>query len=156
MALTAAGRSTALPLSRRRIGPTRPAGPRRRGAVRAAAAGPHICIVGGGVAGLTSALRVLDEIPGSCVSVCGTCAGAAGEAADPRQPASTAAASATPRAHPPRRPPPDGAAPRRPGPARPQPQVVAEEFHSDLVSAGAAGYWEPYKLSDTPQEKVLK
>lgn len=32
--------------------------------------------------------------------------------------------------------------------------VVAEAFGTDLTSAGAAGYWEPFKLSNTPQDKV--
>jgi hypothetical protein len=65
------------------------AGPRSgrpRGAV-AAAAGAHICVVGGGVAGLTTALRVLLELPDACVTVVAeawgtdiTSAGAAGKA----------------------------------------------------------------------------
>ncbi|KAI8466088.1 MAG: hypothetical protein J3K34DRAFT_524846 [Monoraphidium minutum] len=62
----------------------------------------HICVVGGGVAGLTTALRLLREIPGCCV------------------------------------------------------QVYAEAWGNDLVTAGAAGYWEPYKLSDTPPDLVHK
>ncbi|GBF90713.1 D-aspartate oxidase [Raphidocelis subcapitata] len=81
---------------------SRSAGGRRPQTLVAAAAGPHIAVVGAGVAGLTSALQVLEQIPGSCVS------------------------------------------------------VIAEQFHSDLVSAGAAGYWEPYKLSGTPQDKIFK
>ena len=32
--------------------------------------------------------------------------------------------------------------------------VIAEKFEADTTSAGAAGLWEPYKLSDTPIEFV--
>ena len=32
--------------------------------------------------------------------------------------------------------------------------VVAEAFGADLVSAHAAGFWEPYKLSQTPPDRV--
>lgn len=37
--------------------------------VAAAGLQPHICVVGGGVAGLTTALRLLQELPGACVQV---------------------------------------------------------------------------------------
>ncbi|KIZ06364.1 D-aspartate oxidase [Monoraphidium neglectum] len=74
---------------------------RRQQRTVAAAAG-HICVVGGGVVGLTTALRLLQEIPGCCV------------------------------------------------------QVYAEAWGTDLVSAGAAGFWEPYKLSETPDESVYR
>jgi hypothetical protein len=33
-------------------------------------------------------------------------------------------------------------------------KVYAEAFGTDITSAGAAGYWEPYKLSDTPQVAI--
>lgn len=52
--------------------------------------------------GLTTALRLLQELPGACV------------------------------------------------------QVYAEAWGNDLASAGAAGFWEPYKLSDTPQDRTHK
>jgi len=32
--------------------------------------------------------------------------------------------------------------------------LIAENFDADTTSAGAAGLWEPYKLSDTPEELV--
>ncbi len=92
---------------RRRIGsaaPLRQACPARRqqDPTRAAATsscspdGPHICVVGAGVVGLTSALRLQQE----------------------------AGARVT---------------------------VVAERFGGDTTTAGAAGVWQPYKVSDTPE-----
>lgn len=71
--------------------------------VRVAASSRHVCVVGGGVAGLTTALRLLRET----------------------QPTVTVT-------------------------------VVAEAFGNDLVSSGAAGFWEPYKLSRTPEDRVVK
>lgn len=37
--------------------------------------------------------------------------------------------------------------------ARPDVQltIFADQFGSDLTSAGAAGVWQPYKLSETPE-----
>jgi hypothetical protein len=59
---------------------------------------PNICVVGAGVIGLTSALRILQQVPRAKVT------------------------------------------------------VVAERFGIDTTTAGAAGIWQPYKLSDTPEE----
>ena len=32
--------------------------------------------------------------------------------------------------------------------------IIAEKFSPNLVSDGAAGYWEPYLIKDTPKEKL--
>eukprot|EP00878_Enallax_costatus_P022675 GHUV01024075.1.p1 GENE.GHUV01024075.1~~GHUV01024075.1.p1 ORF type:complete len:318 (+),score=45.32 GHUV01024075.1:409-1362(+) len=58
---------------------------------------PRICVIGAGVVGLTTALRVTQEIPGAQVT------------------------------------------------------IYADKFASDLASYNAAGVWEPYKLSETPE-----
>lgn len=34
--------------------------------------------------------------------------------------------------------------------------VIAENFDHDTTSAGAAGLWEPYKLSETPPELIRR
>ena len=33
-------------------------------------------------------------------------------------------------------------------------QVYAEAWGTDITTAGAAGYWEPFKLSDTPPADI--
>jgi hypothetical protein len=67
--------------------PRQPGGAAVRRDAVAAAGGAHIAVIGGGVAGLTTALRVLLELPGACVTVIAdafggdvTSAGAAGGA----------------------------------------------------------------------------
>lgn len=35
-------------------------------------------------------------------------------------------------------------------------RVIADRFDEDTTSAGAAGLWEPYKLSDTPPELIRR
>lgn len=62
--------------------------------------GSEVTVIGAGVVGLTSALRICEELPGTKVT------------------------------------------------------VIAERFDQDTTSAGAAGLWEPYKLSDTPPELI--
>jgi hypothetical protein len=71
-------------------------------AVGAGADGPRICVLGAGVNGLATALRLLREVPGVQLT------------------------------------------------------VLAERFGTDTTTAGAAGIWGPYKLSDTPQDDVLR
>lgn len=34
--------------------------------------------------------------------------------------------------------------------------VVADKLEDETTSAGAAGLWEPYKLSDTPPELIRR
>ena len=63
---------------------------------------PDIVVLGAGVIGLTSALRLCDELPTANVT------------------------------------------------------VIAETFENETTSAGAAGLWEPYKLSDTPPELIRR
>lgn len=62
----------------------------------------NIAIIGAGVIGLTSAVRLAEELPSASVT------------------------------------------------------VIAQSFGKDTTSAGAAGLWEPYKLSDTPPELINK
>ena len=62
----------------------------------------RICVVGAGVIGLSTAVRLLEDWPpGSCHVT-----------------------------------------------------VMADAFNEDTTSDGAFGYWEPYLVGDTPQEKV--
>ncbi len=63
-------------------------------------AAPAVLVLGGGVVGLTTAVRLLEAMPGLDVT------------------------------------------------------LVAEKFMGDTTSNGAAGVWQPYKLSDTPPELV--
>ena len=63
---------------------------------------PDIVVLGAGVIGLTSALRLCDELPTAKVT------------------------------------------------------VLAEKLENETTTAGAAGLWEPYKLSDTPPELIRR
>ena len=63
---------------------------------------PSVVVLGAGVIGLTTALRLCNELPTAKVT------------------------------------------------------VFAEKFEDETTSAGAAGLWEPYKLSDTPPELIRR
>ena len=60
----------------------------------------HVVVLGAGVVGLSTALRLSQELPGTAIT------------------------------------------------------VVADRFDLDTTTSGAAGLWEPFKLSDTPPELV--
>jgi glycine/D-amino acid oxidase-like deaminating enzyme len=70
------------------------------GSSGAAAAAPKICVLGAGVVGLTTALRLLTRFPEADLT------------------------------------------------------IFAEKFGGDTTTAGAAGVWQPYKLSETPEDLV--
>mmetsp|Transcript_2223 Transcript_2223/g.5901 ORF Transcript_2223/g.5901 Transcript_2223/m.5901 type:complete len:426 (-) Transcript_2223:578-1855(-) len=82
----------------------RNARPARRATAAAAsgAAGPSVAVLGAGVVGLTSALRLLQELPGSRVT------------------------------------------------------IISSKLGTDTTTAGAAGLWGPYKMSNTPEELTLR
>ncbi len=61
-----------------------------------------VIVVGAGVIGLTSAIRLCEELPNAEVT------------------------------------------------------VIADKFENETTTAGAAGLWEPYKLSDTPPELIKR
>jgi FAD dependent oxidoreductase len=63
---------------------------------------PRVCVLGAGVAGLSTAAALLDVLPGCDIT------------------------------------------------------LLAEQWGSDLTSAGAAGIWMPYKLSETPEDLSLR
>jgi hypothetical protein len=63
---------------------------------------PRICVLGAGVVGLTTALRLLQRFPEAHLT------------------------------------------------------VYADKFGRDTTTAGAAGVWQPYKLSETPTELVYR
>lgn len=63
---------------------------------------PHIAVVGAGVIGLSTAIRLLQILPSATVT------------------------------------------------------LLAERFGSETTTAGAAGLWEPYKLSDTPADLIKR
>ncbi|GFR44964.1 hypothetical protein Agub_g6274 [Astrephomene gubernaculifera] len=91
----------------------------------------HICIVGAGVVGLTTALRLLQLNQ------------------DPPTPHDTAAVSSAPPLS-------SRLGSSRPRPRRVEITVLASDFGRDTTTAGAAGLWGPYKLSDTPEELVCR
>ncbi|GLC46523.1 hypothetical protein PLESTF_000956400 [Pleodorina starrii] len=88
----------------------------------------RVCVVGGGVAGLTTALRLLQINRGY--------------RPNPNPPTAPADAAVA-------------AAPKQP--LRPvEVTVLASGFGSETTTAGAAGLWGPYKLSDTPEPLISR
>ena len=67
---------------------------------QAATKAPRVCVLGAGVVGLTTALRLVERFPKADIT------------------------------------------------------IFAEKFGGDTTTAGAAGVWQPYKLSETPEDLV--